>query len=39
LRAVSGIVLTKLDSSAHGGIAFAIEQALGVPVLFVGVWE
>ncbi|CAN5707166.1 signal recognition particle-docking protein FtsY [soil metagenome] len=36
---LSGIVLTKLDSTARGGIAFAIEEALGVPVLFVGVGE
>jgi fused signal recognition particle receptor len=36
---LSGIVLTKLDSTAKGGIAFAIEQSLGVPVLFVGVGE
>ena len=36
---LSGIVLTKLDSTARGGIAFAIEQTLGVPVLFVGVGE
>jgi fused signal recognition particle receptor len=36
---LSGIVLTKLDSTARGGIAFAIEDALEVPVLFVGVGE
>jgi fused signal recognition particle receptor len=36
---LSGIVLTKLDSTARGGIAFAIEDALDVPVLFVGVGE
>ena len=36
---LSGIVLTKLDSTARGGIAFAIEEAIGVPVLFVGVGE
>jgi len=36
---LSGIVLTKLDSTARGGIAFAIEKALEVPVLFVGVGE
>jgi fused signal recognition particle receptor len=36
---LSGIVLTKLDSTARGGVAFAIEHALGVPVLFVGVGE
>jgi fused signal recognition particle receptor len=36
---LTGIALTKLDSTAKGGIAFAIEQALGVPVLFAGVGE
>jgi len=36
---LTGIVLTKLDSTARGGIAFAIEDALKVPVLFVGVGE
>jgi fused signal recognition particle receptor len=36
---LTGIVLTKLDSTAKGGVAFAIERALGVPVLFVGVGE
>jgi fused signal recognition particle receptor len=36
---LNGIVLTKLDSTARGGIAFAIEDALDVPVLFVGVGE
>jgi fused signal recognition particle receptor len=36
---LTGIVLTKLDSSAKGGIVFAIEHALGIPVRFVGVGE
>lgn len=36
---ITAIALTKLDSTAKGGIAFAIERALGVPVLFVGVGE
>jgi fused signal recognition particle receptor len=36
---LTGIVLTKLDSTAKGGIVFAIENALKVPVLFVGVGE
>jgi fused signal recognition particle receptor len=36
---LTGIALTKLDSTAKGGIAFAIEQSLGVPVLFVGIGE
>ncbi len=36
---LTGIVLTKLDSTAKGGIVFAIEAALGVPVRYVGVGE
>jgi fused signal recognition particle receptor len=36
---LSGIVLTKLDSTAKGGIVFAIEASLGVPVRFVGIGE
>ncbi len=37
--ALTGVVLTKLDSTAKGGIVFAIERDLGVPVRFVGVGE
>ncbi len=36
---LTGIILTKLDSTAKGGIVFAIEHDLGVPVRFVGVGE
>jgi fused signal recognition particle receptor len=36
---LTGIVLTKLDSTAKGGIVFAIEDSLKVPVRFVGVGE
>ncbi len=36
---LTGIVLTKLDSTSRGGIVFAIEQTLGVPVRFAGVGE
>jgi fused signal recognition particle receptor len=36
---LTAICLTKLDSTARGGVAFAIEGELGVPVLFVGVGE
>ena len=36
---LSGVALTKLDTSSRGGIAFAIEDGLKVPVLFVGVGE
>ncbi|MDR1261968.1 MAG: signal recognition particle-docking protein FtsY [Oscillospiraceae bacterium] len=36
---VNGIVLTKLDGTAKGGIVIAIQQALGMPVWYVGVGE
>ena len=36
---VSGIVLTKLDGTAKGGIALAIAQELGVPVKLIGTGE
>ena len=36
---MTGIVLTKLDGTAKGGIVFAINDKLGVPVKFVGVGE
>jgi len=36
---ISGIVLTKLDGTARGGIVVAVERSLGVPVKFVGVGE
>ena len=36
---VTGIVLTKLDGSAKGGIVVAIAQELRVPVKFIGVGE
>ena len=36
---VTGIILTKLDGTAKGGIVFAIEQELGLPVRFVGTGE
>ena len=35
----TGVVLTKLDGSARGGIVLAIYRELGLPVLFVGVGE
>jgi len=35
----TGIILTKLDGTAKGGIAVAIAQELGLPVLFAGVGE
>jgi fused signal recognition particle receptor len=36
---VTGIVLTKLDGTAKGGIAFAIQQQLQIPIKLVGVGE
>lgn len=36
---LTGIVLTKLDGTAKGGIVFAIAQELGVPVKFAGMGE
>jgi len=36
---VSGIILAKLDSSAKGGMAFAIQKELGLPILFAGLGE
>lgn len=36
---VTGIVMTKLDGTARGGIAVGVEQDLGIPVKFIGVGE
>ena len=36
---ITGIVLTKLDGTAKGGIAIAIARELGVPVKYAGVGE
>jgi len=36
---VTGLVLTKLDGSAKGGIVFAIQQELDIPVKLIGVGE
>lgn len=36
---VTGIVLTKLDGTAKGGIIFAIKKGLGIPVRLIGVGE
>ncbi len=36
---VTGIVLTKLDGTAKGGVAFAIEDKLEIPIKFVGLGE
>lgn len=36
---ISGLVVTKLDGTARGGIVVAVHEALNVPVKFVGVGE
>ena len=36
---VTGIVLTKLDGTARGGVVIAIERELGIPVKFIGLGE
>ena len=36
---ITGIVLTKLDGTAKGGIAVAIQSEMGIPVKYIGVGE
>jgi len=36
---INGVILAKLDSSAKGGMAFAIKKELGLPILFAGLGE
>jgi fused signal recognition particle receptor len=36
---VTGVILAKLDSSARGGMAFAIQRELGLPIYFAGLGE
>ncbi|MHC1740924.1 MAG: signal recognition particle-docking protein FtsY [Anaerolineaceae bacterium] len=36
---VNGVILSKLDSSAHGGMAFAIQKELGLPIYYAGLGE
>jgi fused signal recognition particle receptor len=36
---VTGLVLTKLDGTAKGGMIFSISRELGIPVKFIGVGE
>lgn len=36
---ITGLILTKLDGSAKGGIAIAIQQELSIPIKFIGVGE
>lgn len=39
VAAITGIVLTKLDGTAKGGIAIAIQAELGIPVKYIGIGE
>ena len=36
---ITGIVLTKLDGTAKGGIVLAIKESIGIPVKYVGLGE
>jgi fused signal recognition particle receptor len=36
---ISGVIVTKLDSSAKGGMLFAIQHELGLPVHYIGIGE
>ena len=36
---ITGVILTKMDGSAKGGIAIAIQSELGIPVKYIGVGE
>jgi fused signal recognition particle receptor len=36
---VTGLVITKLDGTARGGVVVAVHEAINVPVKFVGVGE
>lgn len=36
---ITGLILTKLDGTAKGGIVFSIKKILGIPVKFIGVGE
>jgi fused signal recognition particle receptor len=37
--ACTGIILTKLDGTAKGGVAFALVEETGLPIRFIGVGE
>lgn len=39
VAALTGIILTKLDGTAKGGIAIAIQSELGIPVKYIGIGE
>ena len=36
---VTGIILTKMDTSAHGGMAFTLQEELNLPIRFIGLGE
>jgi fused signal recognition particle receptor len=36
---VTGVVLTKLDGTAKGGVALAVADEIGIPIAYVGVGE
>ena len=36
---INGIILSKLDSSARGGMAFAIQEELAIPIMYAGLGE
>jgi len=36
---VTGIILTKIDGSARGGVALAIEKELDIPIKWIGTGE
>jgi fused signal recognition particle receptor len=36
---ITGLIVTKLDGTAKGGILFSICQEIGIPVRFIGVGE
>ena len=36
---ITGIVLTKLDGTAKGGIVLAIKESIGIPVKYIGLGE
>ena len=36
---IDGIILTKLDGTAKGGVVISIKQALNIPVRYIGVGE
>lgn len=38
-RGLTGVIITKLDGTAKGGMAVAIKNELGLPVRFIGVGE